>query len=41
MDADEVMEVGVGELTAYDNLDADGERVWGDLCRGPHLPQPG
>ncbi|MEV6633415.1 threonine--tRNA ligase [Actinoplanes sp. NPDC051470] len=35
----EVMEVGAGELTAYDNLDAkDGHRVWGDLCRGPHLP---
>ncbi|GLY96004.1 threonine--tRNA ligase [Actinoplanes sp. NBRC 103695] len=35
----EVMEVGAGELTAYDNLDAkDGHRIWGDLCRGPHLP---
>jgi threonyl-tRNA synthetase len=35
----EVMEVGAGELTAYDNLDArTGARVWGDLCRGPHLP---
>src|SRR6201991_706979 len=22
----------------YDNLDKDGKRVWGDLCRGPHLP---
>jgi threonyl-tRNA synthetase len=32
-------EVGGGELTIYDNLDArTGERVWGDLCRGPHLP---
>ncbi|HEV8173881.1 MAG TPA: threonine--tRNA ligase, partial [Actinoplanes sp.] len=39
VDADEVMEVGAGELTAYDNIDAkDGHRVWGDLCRGPHLP---
>ena len=37
-DADEVMEVGGGELTAYDNHDRTGERVWGDLCRGPHLP---
>ena len=37
-DADEVMEVGGGELTAYDNLDRSGERVWSDLCRGPHLP---
>ena len=38
VDADEVMEVGAGELTAYDNLDKEGHRVWGDLCRGPHLP---
>jgi threonyl-tRNA synthetase len=36
---DEVMEVGGGELTIYDNIDArSGERCWGDLCRGPHLP---
>jgi threonyl-tRNA synthetase len=35
----EVMEVGGGELTIYDNLDAEtGERRWSDLCRGPHLP---
>jgi threonyl-tRNA synthetase len=39
VDASEVMEVGGGELTSYDNLDAKtGERCWGDLCRGPHLP---
>ncbi|HEX3789310.1 MAG TPA: threonine--tRNA ligase, partial [Pseudonocardiaceae bacterium] len=38
VDANEVMEVGHGELTHYDNLDKDGVRVWGDLCRGPHLP---
>jgi len=39
VDTDEVMEVGGDELTVYDNLDArSGERVWGDLCRGPHLP---
>jgi threonyl-tRNA synthetase len=38
-DVDEdVMEVGGGELTIYDNLDKDGNRCWGDLCRGPHLP---
>ncbi|GAB3237889.1 threonine--tRNA ligase [Glycomyces halotolerans] len=38
-DADEVMEVGGGELTAYDNVDPkSGERCWSDLCRGPHLP---
>ncbi|MDQ3476683.1 MAG: threonine--tRNA ligase, partial [Actinomycetota bacterium] len=33
------VEVGGSELTIYDNLDAkSGERVWSDLCRGPHLP---
>ncbi|MFD8751086.1 threonine--tRNA ligase [Kitasatospora sp. NPDC059577] len=33
------VEVGAGELTIYDNLDAkSGEHCWGDLCRGPHLP---
>ncbi|BCJ74069.1 threonine--tRNA ligase [Catellatospora sp. IY07-71] len=36
---DDVMEVGGGELTIYDNFDAkSGKRCWGDLCRGPHLP---
>lgn len=34
----EAAAVGAGELTHYDNLDKDGNRVWGDLCRGPHLP---
>ncbi len=35
----EVMEVGGSELTIYDNLDSKtGERCWGDLCRGPHVP---
>jgi threonyl-tRNA synthetase len=39
VDTDEVMEVGGGELTIYDNLDpATGEVRWSDLCRGPHLP---
>ncbi|CAL9533280.1 Threonine--tRNA ligase [Actinosynnema sp. ALI-1.44] len=39
VDTAEVMEVGGGELTIYDNLDPrSGERVWGDLCRGPHVP---
>ena len=33
------VEVGAGQLTMYDNLDArSGERIWTDLCRGPHLP---
>ncbi|MGH3557477.1 threonine--tRNA ligase [Mycobacterium sp.] len=34
-----VMEVGGDELTAYDNLNPrTRDRVWGDLCRGPHIP---
>ncbi|GED97854.1 threonine--tRNA ligase [Gordonia crocea] len=38
-DDDEIMEVGGAELTAYDNLNPrTGERIWGDLCRGPHVP---
>ena len=36
---EEATEVGSGGLTMYDNLDAkSGDRVWTDLCRGPHLP---
>ncbi|WP_040867730.1 threonine--tRNA ligase [Nocardia exalbida] len=39
IDDPEVMEVGGKELTIYDNLDPrTGERIWGDLCRGPHIP---
>nr|MDT0656543.1 threonine--tRNA ligase [Micromonospora sp. DSM 115978] len=38
-DPSEEMEVGGGELTIYDNVDAGTEKVcWSDLCRGPHLP---
>ncbi|WP_256840253.1 threonine--tRNA ligase [Ornithinimicrobium faecis] len=32
------VEVGGAQLTIYDNKDRTGETVWGDLCRGPHLP---
>ncbi len=39
IDPDEVMEVGAGELTVYDNVHPHtGETIWGDLCRGPHVP---
>ncbi|MEV0942838.1 threonine--tRNA ligase [Micromonospora wenchangensis] len=39
LDTSEVMEVGGGELTIYDNLAAGDDKVcWSDLCRGPHLP---
>ena len=35
----EVMEVGGSELTIYDNVEAkSGATCWGDLCRGPHVP---
>ncbi len=38
-DSGESVEVGGSELTIYDNLNpASGERIWEDLCRGPHLP---
>ena len=32
------VEIGGAELTIYDNLGRDGQPVWSDLCRGPHLP---
>ena len=32
------VEVGGADLTIYDNLGRDGNPVWSDLCRGPHLP---
>ena len=36
---EESVEVGGGELTIYDNLDAKtGDLRWKDLCRGPHVP---
>ncbi|RJQ75822.1 threonine--tRNA ligase [Pseudonocardiaceae bacterium YIM PH 21723] len=39
VDTSEIMEVGGGELTIYDNLDPrSGDKLWGDLCRGPHVP---
>ncbi len=34
----DVMEVGGSELTIYDNISKDGQTVWKDLCRGPHIP---
>lgn len=35
----EVMEVGGGELSIYDNVDGKtGKTCWSDLCRGPHVP---
>ena len=37
-DEESSVEVGGAELTIYDNLGRDGQPVWSDLCRGPHLP---
>ncbi len=37
-DDESSVEVGGAELTIYDNLGRDGNAVWKDLCRGPHLP---
>ena len=37
--SEDVMEVGGGELTIYDNIDLrSGDNKWCDLCRGPHVP---
>ncbi|WP_216402580.1 threonine--tRNA ligase [Arcanobacterium phocae] len=32
------VEVGGADLTMYDNVRRNGDVVWTDLCRGPHLP---
>jgi threonyl-tRNA synthetase len=37
-DDGESVEVGGAELTIYDNVSKEGETVWKDLCRGPHVP---
>ena len=38
LDPEAATEVGDAELSFYDNVDRDGNVVWKDLCRGPHLP---
>ncbi len=40
-DDGESVEVGGAELTIYDNVSKDGDTVWKDLCRGPHVPNTG
>ena len=32
------VEIGGSELTVYESVNRDGEVVWFDLCRGPHVP---
>ncbi|MBT1177939.1 threonine--tRNA ligase [Bifidobacterium callimiconis] len=38
LDPEAATEVSEAELSFYDNVDRDGNVVWKDLCRGPHLP---
>ena len=38
LDPEAVTEVSQAELSMYDNVDREGNTVWKDLCRGPHLP---
>ncbi|MBT1166310.1 threonine--tRNA ligase [Bifidobacterium simiarum] len=38
LDPEAATEVSESELSFYDNVDRDGNVVWKDLCRGPHLP---
>lgn len=38
LDPESATEVSSRELSMYDNLDREGNIVWTDLCRGPHLP---
>ncbi len=38
IDQEAATEVSTGELSMYDNIDREGNVVWKDLCRGPHLP---
>lgn len=38
LDPEAATEISGRELSFYDNVDRDGNVVWKDLCRGPHLP---
>ncbi|PJM72851.1 threonine--tRNA ligase [Bifidobacterium primatium] len=38
LDPEAATEISESELSFYDNVDRDGNVVWKDLCRGPHLP---
>lgn len=38
LDPEAATEVSQAELSMYDNVDREGDTVWKDLCRGPHLP---
>lgn len=38
LDPEAATEIDEKELSFYDNVDREGNVVWKDLCRGPHLP---
>ncbi|NEG69100.1 threonine--tRNA ligase [Bifidobacterium choloepi] len=38
IDTEAASDISHRELSMYDNVDRDGNVVWTDLCRGPHLP---
>lgn len=38
LDPEAATEVSQAELSMYDNVDREGNTVWKDVCRGPHLP---
>ncbi|MFR3302267.1 MAG: threonine--tRNA ligase [Bifidobacterium pullorum] len=38
LDPEAATEVSQAELSMYDNVNREGNTVWKDLCRGPHLP---
>lgn len=38
LDPEAATEVSQAELSMYDNVAREGNTVWKDLCRGPHLP---
>ena len=38
LDPEAATEIDEKELSFYDNVDRNGNVVWKDLCRGPHLP---
>ena len=38
LDPEAATEISGKELSFYDNVDREGNVVWKDLCRGPHLP---
>lgn len=38
LETEAAVDISHKELSMYDNLDREGNVVWSDLCRAPHLP---